>query len=275
MLRTAAGAAVVAGAAVALPGTAGAQDRHWGLRVPRDRIGIQLYTLRAELEADTDGTLGALADIGYRSVELAGTYGLSAKEFRGLLDKHHLRAISAHVDFNGADVDQLIEDAKVIGYRRADCAFAQYETIEEWTDFARRLDDAGAAFRKAGIGYGYHNHDHEWAEIDGVRPMDVIAHHTSRRNVHLEYDLYWLIVAGADPVVEYYRNFGRVTQYHVKDRAPDGGFADPGEGDIDFRSLFRRTWPGPMKDYIVENDAPEDALKTAEVGYAYLRDLRF
>ncbi|OQO89375.1 sugar phosphate isomerase [Saccharomonospora piscinae] len=275
MLRTAAGAAAGVGLAGAMSGTAQASWFPGGRRIPQRMISIQLYTLRTLLESDLEGTLEAVADIGYRSVELAGTYGRSAAEFRRLLDRYGLTATSAHVGFDGADVNQLIEDAKTIGYRKAACAWAQYGTLAEWRDFADRLDDAASAFRRAGISYGYHNHDHEYQPIDGVRPIDVIADRTKWYNVHLEYDLYWVVVGGADPVEEYYRRFGRVKQFHVKDRGEDGGWADVGTGDIDWRTLFRRTWPGPMKQYIVEHDAPSDPLNTAKVGYDYLRNLRF
>jgi hypothetical protein len=84
--------------------------------VPKDKISIQLYTLRSVLETDLEGTLDALADIGYRKVELAGTYGRSAAEFRKLLDARHIRATSTHVGIDG-DIDQAIADAKVLGNR--------------------------------------------------------------------------------------------------------------------------------------------------------------
>lgn len=274
MLRTAAGAAAALGVAAALPGTALA-NQGGGRRVPKNMISIQLYTLRDVLEADLEGTLEALADIGYRTVELAGTYGRSATEFRALLDRNHLRATSAHVGFDGADVNQLIEDAKILGYHVADCAYANFSTIEEWTAFAQRLDKAGEAFRKAGVKYGYHNHAHELQPIGGVRPIDVLAANTTPRNVHFEYDLYWVIKGGADPVKEYHRNFGRVLQFHVKDMTADGGFADLGTGTIDFGSLFAQTWTGPMKQYIVENDQPVDPLVCAQRGFDYLTNLRF
>lgn len=280
MLRGAVGGAAAIGAAGALAGTAhaGTSAASWWPgrnRVPTQRIAIQLYTLRNDLQADLEGTLEALADIGYRNVELAGTYGRSAAEFRGLLDRYRLRAVSAHVGFDGADVDKLIDDAKVLGYRYADCAYAKYDSIAEWSDFAQRLDNAGEAFRKSGIKYGYHNHAHEFQEIDGVRPFDVISRGTRRYNIHFEYDLYWLVEAGIDPVKQYYREFGRVRQFHVKDRKPEGGFANLGTGTIDFGDIFRDTWLGYVAHYIVEHDSPTDALHTAEVGYDYLVNLRF
>ena len=54
----------------------------------------------------------------------------------------------------------------------------------------------------------------------------------------------------------------KTLQYHVKDRAPDGGFADLGEGTIDFRRIFRATRPLEVEEYIVENDQPVDPRLT-------------
>ncbi len=278
MLRGAAGAALAVGAAGALPGVASAEGAgrggHWGLRVPKDKISIQLYTLRSILETDLEGTLDALADIGYRKVELAGTYGRSATEFRKLLDARRIRATSTHVGIDG-DINQAIADAKILGNLRSNVAWANFGTIAEWAAFADRLEAAGKAYRRAGIGFGYHNHNQEFALVEGVRPIDVLTQRTSRRNVSFEMDLYWVVTGGADPVREFYKIPGRVKQYHVKDRAPDGGFADLGEGTIDFRRIFRATRPLEVEEYIVENDQPVDALKCAETGYNYLANLRF
>jgi sugar phosphate isomerase/epimerase len=276
MLRGAAAGALAAGAVTALPGTASATgSRHWwAKRVPKDKISIQLYTLRSILEDDLEGTLSALADIGYRKVELAGTYGRTATEFRRILDRHHLRATSTHVGIDG-DLDQAIADAKILGNRKSNVAWANFPTLAEWREFAARLDAAGRLYRRAGIEFGYHNHNHEFQLVEGVRPWDVIVRGTSRRNVSLEMDLYWVVTGGADPVREFYKVAGRVKQYHVKDRAPDGGFADLGEGTIDFPRIFRANWPLEVDEYIVENDEPVDPLKCAETGYNYLADVRF
>ncbi len=283
LLRGAATAALAVGAAVALPSVANAQSaenaqesesagRGRG-RIPVDKISIQLYTLRNALQADLPGTLSALADIGYRKVELAGTYGRSAQEFRGLLDKYHLRGTSAHIGIDG-DINKTIADAKILGNNRAIVPFAQYSTVEEWKAFAGRLEEAGKLFRAAGIQFGYHNHAHEFAPIGGVRPYDVITSNTTGRNVNLEIDLFWAVHGGADPIDLYRKNFPRVTQYHVKDRTADGQMVDPGKGVIDFPRIFRATRPN-LAEYIVEHDNPADALVTARTGFRYLRNLCF
>jgi sugar phosphate isomerase/epimerase len=280
MLRGAAGAALAVGAAGALPAVAAADDGdrhggHGGLRVRKDKISIQMWTMRHLAEADLEGTLDGLADIGYRNVELAGTYGRTAKEFRKLLDRRHIRATSTHVGIDGVDLNQAIADAKVLGNKRSNVAWANYPTIAEWAAFADRLEAAGKVYRRAGIGFGYHNHNQEFASIDGVRPYDVLTRRTTRKNVSFQIDLYWAVTGGTDPIREFYKIAGRVKQYHVKDRKPDGGFADLGEGTIDFRRIFRATYPLQVEEYIVENDEPVDALRCAQTGYNYLANLRF
>ncbi|WP_394363042.1 sugar phosphate isomerase/epimerase family protein [Amycolatopsis sp. SB7-3] len=281
LLRGAATAAVAVGAAVALPGVASAateaesqgSGHHGRGRVPVEKISIQLYSLRTALQADLPGTLSALADIGYRKVELAGTYGRSAEEFRGLLDKNHIKATSTHVGIDG-DLDKTIADAKILGNTRANVPWANFGTIDGWKQFAGRMDAAARKFRQAGIPLGYHNHAHEFAPIDGVRPYDVLTRNTNPRYVHLEIDLFWAVEGGMDPVSLYRQHCPRVVQYHVKDRTAAGEMVDPGKGVIDFPRIFRHTRPH-LAEYIVEHDNPTDPLSTAQTGFTYLRNVRF
>jgi sugar phosphate isomerase/epimerase len=272
MLRGAVGAAAL-GTAAALPATANAERGR--LRVPLDAISVQLYSLRSLLQADVPGTLSKLADIGFRRVELAGLYGYGAAEFKSILDKNHLAASSAHVSIDGADINQVIADAKILGNQKIVHPYSNFGTIAEYKSFAGRLETAGAAIRGAGLHLGYHNHDHEFRSLQNQRPYDVLTANTTPLNVHLEDDLFWVVNGGADPVREVYRNFGRVLQYHVKDRKPDGTMVNPGEGAIDFANIFRRTWHEGVQEYIIEHDQPADPLQFAKVGYEYLANLRF
>ncbi|GAA4412311.1 sugar phosphate isomerase/epimerase family protein [Actinokineospora soli] len=256
------------GATAALPAFATTASAHPARRVPRHAISIQLYTLRGIIGDDPEPVLSALADIGYRKVELAGLYGRTAAEMAAMLRRNHLTATSTHTGLDG-DLDQVIADAKTLGHRYVVVPWAQYATIAEWSAFADRLESAHRVLRRAGLQAGYHNHAHEFASVEGQRPFDVIA---ARTSVHFELDLYWAVTGGVDPIALYHSLRPRVRQYHVKDRAPDGGFADLGKGTIDFARIFAST---TVAEYIVENDQPADALTTAEVGYQYLCNLRF
>jgi sugar phosphate isomerase/epimerase len=269
--RTLLGVATAALATVAIPSVADAATARRG--IPLDRISIQLYSLRSLLQNDPEGTLSALADIGYRKVELAGTYGRSATEFRAILDRCHLKASSTHVGIDG-DLNQIIADAKILGNTLANVPYAKFDTIAEWEAFAGRVNTAAAAFRKAGIPLGYHNHAHEFAPIGGVLPYDVLTAKTDKRLVHLEIDLFWAVTGGADPVELFRRNFPRVTQYHVKDMTADGQMTDPGTGVINFPRVFAASCHN-IAEYIVEHDQPTDPLNTAKVGFEYLRTVRF
>ena len=42
-------------------------------------LGVQLYSVATEASTDLDGTLNLLAEIGYRTVELAGYMGKSPR----------------------------------------------------------------------------------------------------------------------------------------------------------------------------------------------------
>ncbi len=300
-LRTAAavGAAGVAVAGTGALATPAAADQGRGSgggshRVPPRSISIQLYTVRNALAADLEGTLAALAAIGYRRVEHAGFVGRTAAEFKAALDAAGIWASSGHVGipqpFDAAAWRASLADARLLRSRYVvhpffGINFGTGEVVRDratWTAFARDLNRAGRMAREAGLRLGYHNHNWEFFRLDdgsGDRAFDVLVEETDPRYVHLELDLFWAWRGAADPVDLVRRTNGRVRQYHVKDLNQAGSFADPGQGLIDFARIFRAH---AVDEYIVERDdagspprAPEDALDTARVGYEFLRSLRF
>ena len=300
-LRTAAvGAAGVAVAgttgALATPAAASEGHGHGGgnRRVPPGKISIQLYTLRDQLAIDLDGTLAALADIGYRRVEHAGFVGRTVTEFKAALDAAGIWASSGHVGipqpFDAAAWRASLANARVLGSRFIvhpffGINFGTGEVVRDratWAAFAHDLNRAGRMARDAGLRLGYHNHNWEFFRLDdgsGDRAFDVLVEETDPRYVHLELDLFWAWRGAADPVDLFRQTGNRVRQYHVKDLAQNGSFADPGQGLIDFARIFRAH---AVDEYIVERDdagspprTPADALVTARVGYDFLRTIRF
>lgn len=286
-LRLAATGVVAAGALIgagAGAGTAAASSLdaadtqgggHHRQRVPVEQISIQLYTLRNAIGTNPEPVLESLRRIGYRKVELAGTYGLTARQFRRVLDRTGIRATSAHVGPDG-DFSRTVDDCLTLGCRMAAMPYAAYTTPAEWEALAARLNAAATIAARRGLRYGYHNHAQEFATLsDGRTGYDILLNGTDRRLLHLELDLYWAVTGGADPVEVVARDPYRFRQFHVKDRAADGSFADLGTGTIDFARIFRETRSGDRFEYIVEHDQPTDPLSTARVGYRYLRTLRY
>ena len=301
-LRTAAATAAVVGTSGALAAPAlareeqvsGGRGRH---RVPPGQISIQLFTLRDQLAIDLEGTLAALAEIGYTRVEHAGFVGRTVEEFKAALDAAGLRATSGHVQipqpFDPAAWSASLADANTLGSKYIvhpffGINFGTGEVVREtapWRAFARDLNRAGRMARDAGLKLGYHNHNWEFFRLtdDPSRTAyDVLTDTTDPDLVHLEMDLFWVTRGARDPVDLIKQNRGRVRQYHVKDLNQAGSFEDPGQGLIDFARIFRHSKEAGAVEYIVERDdagtpprQPEDALDTARVGYQFLRTIRF
>ncbi|MFU8853554.1 sugar phosphate isomerase/epimerase family protein [Micromonospora sp. SL1-18] len=289
--------AALAGVGLASSGigatAATATTRPTGRRhVPPGLISIQLWTVRDALWGGPgyDATLTHLAKIGYPKVELAlGYFGRTATQLRQFLDSIGIRASSSHdgISDNAAALDEKIQNAVTLGQSYLVVPYLYSEREDDWKRWAEQMNAEAAAAARAGLRYGYHNHAHEFT-IDlggGKRPWDVLTAELDPRLVHLEVDIYWAVTGGinsgdgvADPerfTLDVIRSAPqRVLQYHVKDRhASDGDMADLGTGMIDFARIFREH---SAQEYIVENDTPDvTPQQTAEVGYRYLRKLRF
>jgi sugar phosphate isomerase/epimerase len=296
-------------AATAAPGadTAGAHGDGSAGRVPRERISVQLYTLRDQLGIDLERSLAELRRIGYTRVEHAGFVGRTAAQFRAALDNAGLRATSGHVGipqpFNANAWEAALADANIVGNRYIVHPFfgldsATGQPIRDaavYHAMARDLNRAGAIAKRAGISLGYHNHHLEFVRQSGPGSAggtrtgyDIITAETDPAVVHLEIDLYWAWRGTADPVDLVHANRGRIRQIHVKDVSintsnfTSAPFADPGQGVIDFGRIFQHAREAGFDEYIVERDdagspprTPADALTTARVGYQYLSGLTF
>src|SRR5439155_25398356 len=88
-------------------------------------LGVQLYTFRDAMPHDVPGTLRHVHDLGFREVEMAGTYGMSAADFRKQLDSAGLTATSMHVGYEmfRDSLDKVLADAKAIGVKFAGTAW--------------------------------------------------------------------------------------------------------------------------------------------------------
>jgi sugar phosphate isomerase/epimerase len=243
-------------------------------------IGLQLFTVRAALEADFDATLARVAAIGYREVEFAGYFGHGAQQVRASLRRTGLIAPSAHIalDAIGNGWEGVIENALVIGHHYLVVAsIGAVNDLDGYRRIAERFNHAGEVAKQAGLRFAYHNHDAEFAPLAGKLPYDVLLEATDPRYVCFEMDLYWITKAGADPLTYFARWPGRIQMVHVKDAesAPPHRMTDVGAGMLDWQTLLGHGMQAGVKHFFVEQDEASDPFASISASYAYLRDLRF
>jgi sugar phosphate isomerase/epimerase len=236
----------------------------------RDQIALQLYTVRELAKADFLGTLRKVAEIGYPAVEFAGLHGHSAEEVRATLDEVGLKAPAAHVPYVGLQTDAITvcDELKTLG-----CEFA----IVPWIgpehradlDSARRfvaaLTEVGNQVRERGLRFGYHNHDFEFAPLDGENGTtlwDLLLTESDPAIIELELDIYWVAYGGAVPAALVSEAPERYPLLHFKDMIGEGDVrldAPIGTGTMTFESLAAVT-AETTEWYIVEQDVPVNPL---------------
>ena len=196
----------------------------------RRPIGIELYAVRGELAKDLPATLRAVAEIGYEVVEFYAPYfewtPIYAKAVRAIMDDLGLRCFSTHnhlISFTPGDgMSRAIELNQILGARHLVLSSAGREPrgVDAWKKLCEQLTNATNQLLPHGLTAGFHNHQTEWAKVDGdLRIMDVIAANTPREFV-LQFDVGTCMEAGADPVAWIKANPGRIKSLHLKDWAP-------------------------------------------------------
>jgi sugar phosphate isomerase/epimerase len=243
---------------------------------PRSRykLGLQLYTMRAAMRTDVDGTLKRVVAMGYEEFETygfdpeaIGYYGLAAKDFAQRLRDLNVTAPSGHYDLNrfmstNVDdlkryVDRCVQGAQALGqaYITWPLLDAGDRTIERFKVAAERLNIAGAQVKKAGLQLAYHNHDFEFIDQNGQIGYDVILKETDPALVKLQMDLYW--VAHSDskltPNQWFKRQPGRFEMWHVKDmHKVSRDYTEVGNGTIDFTRIWPDAKVAGLKHFFVE-----------------------
>jgi sugar phosphate isomerase/epimerase len=182
-------------------------------------FSVQLYSVRAAVDADLAGTIARLAEIGYTQVE-PYNFAARADELAAALAQHGITAPTAHAPLLSADQDEIFAAAKRLGIGTV---IDPYIPAEHWQDAdtirdtAARLNAAAKKGAEHGIRVGYHNHDWEISStVEGTTALEYFAGLLDPGLV-LEVDTYWAAVGGQDPVALLERLGERVIAIHIKD----------------------------------------------------------
>ncbi len=188
-------------------------------------VGLQLYTVREAMAADFEGTLKAVAEMGYEYVEFAGFFGRSAENVKALLDKYGLKSISAHYGMDSyyditKDPEAGIAFLKTIGIKYYILAWYDVNKLAgspEWETTCKEMNEVCELLSKHGIKFGYHNHDFEFRVVDGKFIHDHIFASIPEAAAEPEIDTCWVRYADLDPAEKIRQFTGRATIVHLKD----------------------------------------------------------
>jgi len=248
-----------------------------------ERIGIQLYTVRQQMQRDVPGTLARLAEIGYRDVEFAGYFGRTPEQTRALLTQYGLGSPSTHVGYDqlGANWDRALDDALARGHRYVTVPWLPEaaRSAEASRRVADEFNRAGEAARRRGLRFAYHNHDFEFVRTGDTTPFEILLASTNPEFVSFQLDVYWAVKAGSDPSALIRQHPTRFTMLHIKDSAgpPDHTQVDVGAGTIDFGAILRldQSQRGVIEHAFIEHDQPADPLAFAKASFDHLSRLEY
>ena len=254
--------------------------------------GIQLYTLRNDIGKDVKGVMEKVATAGFKEVETFGLsaderyFGLTVKEFSGLLKNNGLTSPSGHYtpakmlfeNGNGDDVKKLCDVGNLLGHKYIIIPYlndSQRKNLDQYKILAEKFNKAGEICKKNNQQLAYHNHDFEFIEMDGRSGYDVFLEDTDKDLLKMELDLYWVFRAGLDPVELFKKQPGRFPLWHIKDmdKGDNKLNTEIGKGTIDFKRLMANAKLAGAKHFYLEqeNNYLPDYYSSIQTSSDYMR----
>ena len=247
-------------------------------------IGLELYSVRNDLEKDLAGTVRQVAKMGYQCVEFYSPYydwtQSDARKVRRVMDSLGIRCYSTHNDpksFTPEGIGKAMELNNILGTRYIVMASAgEIATIDGWKRVAETLNRANHTMAAHGLHAGYHNHDLEWKPVDGQKPIEVLAANTDK-SIMLQLDVGTCLETGNDPVAWIRKNPGRIRSLHLKNWSPKGGYEVLfSEGVAPWQKIFAAAESvGGVEYYLIEQEGSRySEMKTVELCLQEYRKLR-
>jgi len=239
-------------------------------------VGLQLYTIRDAMAADALGSLKKISDLGYKNVELASYadgkfYGYAPAEFKKIVNDLGMDITSSHAGVEATGITR--ENAQLMADSHAELG-VKY-CVQPWVNepdrniesYKRMIGDwneVGKIMKSVGIQFGYHNHNFEFATVDGLVPYyDIYMPEMDADLITMELDMYWATKAGQDPVEMFNKYPGRFQLFHFKDMSQQSepfyevikdDITSVGAGLIDFKRIWDARETAGMKYMFVEDD---------------------
>lgn len=255
------------------------------------KLGLQLYSLRAEFAKDVPGTLDKVRDMGFKYVETAGTYGMPPAKFRKECEGRGLTIVSAHLPYDRFrdDINGIVKEADALGVKYAGCAWIAHSgpfSEKAAREAAKVFNSAGEALAKHGIKFFYHTHGYEFQPSGSGTLFDLLLTETKPEFVTYEMDIFWVVHGGQNPVSLFEKYKGRFELSHLKDMkigTPVNlltGSTDVkndvamGTGQIPYRKILPAAEKAGVKWYFIEDESPTSEEQIPQ-SVRYLKEVKW
>ena len=265
-------------------------------------------------DTSVETVLQDVQDLGFSGVELGGKFPRDPNRLRAMLSSHHLELIGGWYSANlltqsaeaeieamrdhlellqalGSSVLVIAETSNAIhGIRSIPLTNSPELGDDEWKRFGERLTDVADFIERSGLRFAYHHHLGTVVETADELERFLSA---TGPNVGLTLDTGHAVLGGIDPLAVIRTSPERIAHVHCKDIrrtvfddliANGGSFLDgvlvgmftvPGDGDLDFSSVFRELSKIDYSGWVIieaeQDPAIADPRTYAQIGLSTLR----
>ncbi len=239
------------------------------------QLGAQMFTLReyTQTAKDLDYSLGKVAEMGYRTVQLSAIGPIGPETVAEICKKHGLQIVLTHTDPNRilTDTEAVIREHELYGCKYIGLGMMpqKYRSPEWLWHFAEDYKEPAKKIAAAGKLLMYHNHNLEFQKFNGKLVLETLMESFAPEEMGFTLDTYWVQMGGGD-VCEWLKKLrGRTPCVHLKDMAVRDMtpvMAPVGEGNLDFPKILKTLQEtGGVEYLLVEQDvcdgSPFDCLE--------------
>jgi sugar phosphate isomerase/epimerase len=227
------------------------------------KIALQLWSVREECARNLEGTLKAIADMGYEGVEFAGYYGRKANDLKRILDDLGLKVAGTHIPIDtllGERLRETIEFNQILGNKYLivpGLPESMRNTKSAWLNTAKLMNEISDKLKPESMLIGYHNHAIEFQPINGEVPWYIFFDAT-KPDVVMQLDTGNAMRGGVSPegILEIIKRYpGRAKTIHLKEYSRKNEKALIGEGEIKWKELINLCESiGGTEWYIIEQE---------------------
>lgn len=235
-------------------------------------VGFQSWSVKDLLGKDLPGTLKMMSGFGYRQIEMCSPKGyadigfgplakMKTSDLRKTIEDEGLGCISCHFGFGELADDQIDESiafAKDIGLTQMICStfwLPKTATLSDYQASADKLNKAAEKIKQAGMQTGFHNHEFEFATLDGKLIYDALMERFDPDLVKMQFQTE--VINLGYKAADYFKKYpGRFVSSHLSDWTADKKEVPIGEGIIDWKEFFAAAKTGGVQNIFVEMSLP-------------------